>query len=355
MQKKGSISSPGRICLFGEHQDYLGLPVIPMAINKRLTLHYQLNEGSSHVKLQSNQIEQSEQLLFTHTPQLTNSPYDHLKAVFIHFWQELNILLPSRILIDSDIPIRAGLSSSAALLTAMVFLISNIILERDSDAETIAEIAYLCEHDILGISCGRMDQYACSLGGIFYMTSQGKPDITTLNISKEAYFIIGNSGVERNADIPLKNVQQDIFKALNILNNPDLNELSYEDIKSAELSRLLEKRLLGIIGVRENTQAAFQELKKARIDLNYIGQLLTAQQTYLRENYQVSHPRLDTMCEVAENNGALGAKLTGAGFGGCIFSIANEEKIAIKIKEKLQRYGTSYITQIDSEGIIYFS
>lgn len=74
MQKKGSISSPGRICLFGEHQDYLGLPVIPMAINKRLTLHYQLNEGSPHVKLQSKKIKQSEKLLFTHTPQLTNSP-----------------------------------------------------------------------------------------------------------------------------------------------------------------------------------------------------------------------------------------------------------------------------------------
>ncbi|MHA2203829.1 MAG: galactokinase family protein, partial [Candidatus Hodarchaeales archaeon] len=56
MNKKGSISSPGRICLFGEHQDYLGLPVIPMAINKRLKLYYQLNENPTHVLFQSNQI-----------------------------------------------------------------------------------------------------------------------------------------------------------------------------------------------------------------------------------------------------------------------------------------------------------
>ncbi|MFX0207638.1 MAG: galactokinase family protein [Candidatus Hodarchaeota archaeon] len=347
MQKKGSISSPGRICLFGEHQDYLGLPVIPMAINKRLKLHYQLHKRPINVKLLSNQMKQSEELVFTNSPQITGSPYDYLKAVFIYFWEELNLFLPSRILIDSNIPIRAGMSSSAALLTAMVFLISNIILKHNSEAEIIAEIAYFCEHDILGISCGRMDQYACSLGEIFHMTSEGKPEITSLHAFKEAYFIIGNSGVERKADIPLKKVQQDIFRALKNSNSPKLNGLAEEDIKSARLSRLQQKRLLGVIGIRDNTQAAFDELKRTNIDLNYIGRLLTKQQFYLKEYYQVSHPKLDTMCQIALNNGALGTKLTGAGFGGCMFALAAEKESAIRIRKALQLYGESFIAKID--------
>ncbi len=348
MQKKGFISSPGRICLFGEHQDYLGLPVIPMAINKRLKLHYQLHRRPTYVKLQSNQMRQSEELVFSHKPQITASPYDYLKAAFLYFWEELNLILPSRIIIDSKIPIRAGLSSSAALLTSMVFLISDIVLKHNPDAETIAEIAYFCEHDILGISCGRMDQYACSLGGIFHMTSQGKPDITSLQALKKAYFIIGNSGVERNSDIPLKKVQQDIFNALKNFNYLELNELTEEDIKSAKLPQLHKKRLQGIIGIRENTDAAFKELKRTNIDLYYIGRLLTKQQYYLRENYQVSHPKLDVMCKSATENGALGTKLTGAGFGGCMFALAAEEESAIKIRDVLQTYGESFITQIDT-------
>ncbi|UCG89668.1 MAG: hypothetical protein JSU57_04115 [Candidatus Heimdallarchaeota archaeon] len=348
MQRKGFISSPGRICLFGEHQDYLGLPIIPMAINKRLKLHYQLSKRPTNVKFHSNQIKHSEELVLTQSPQITGSPYDYLKAAFLYFWEELNLFLPSRLLIDSNIPIRAGMSSSAALLTTIVFLISNIILKYNSNAEAIAEIAYFCEHDILGISCGRMDQYACSLGGIFHMTAQEKPHITFLHTLRKAYFIIGNSGIERNADIPLKKVQQDIFKALKNSNNPKLDELTEVDIKSAKLPRLQQKRLLGIIGIRDNTQAAFEGLRRTNVDLNYIGRLLTNQQFHLRENYQVSHPKLDAMCKTAADNGALGTKLTGAGFGGCMFALAAEKENAIRIREALQTYGESFITQIDT-------
>jgi mevalonate kinase len=68
----------------------------------------------------------------------------------------------------------------------------------------------------------------------------------------------------------------------------------------------------------------------------------------LRENYQVSHPKLDEMCTTALNQGAVGAKLTGAGFGGSMFAMADEEKVAVKVKESLDKYGLSFITKIDT-------
>jgi galactokinase len=348
MQKNGSISSPGRICLFGEHQDYLGLPVIPMAVNRRLRLHYLCQKEPFCVNISSKQVERDKKVFYNQKPNLMGDLFDYEIAVFRYFWKEIHNINLSKILIDSKIPIRAGLSSSAALLTATVFLVSNIILKQEKSLEKIAEIAYICEHNIMGISCGRMDQYACTLGGIFLMTSQEKPRITTLNLSKEAFIIVGDSEVERKADIPLKTVQQDIFEALRILKNPDLKKLKLEDIKSGKLSNLYQKRLRGVIGIRDNTIEALKELQKKKINLDYIGQLITSQQKHLREDYQVSHPKLDRMCAISIKKGALGAKLTGAGFGGCMFAITNERKVALRIKEDLKKYGLSFITQIDS-------
>lgn len=349
MLKSGSISSPGRICLFGEHQDYLGLPVIPMAINKRLQLNYQLNECSSaDIILSSKQIEQVDSLIISESPQLTGSPYDYLKAVFLYFWGDYKENILSKITINSEIPIQSGLSSSAALLTSTVLLLSNVLMEGGKELVDIAEIAYYCEHDILNISCGRMDQYASSIGGIFHMTSQDNPEIKFLSLPKNIFFIIGNSGIKRKADIPLKNVQNDTFRALRSIKSIELPKLTNSEVNHSQLSKLQKKRLLGVIGIRDNTIKAFNELKKQNIDINCIGNLINEQQTFLRENYQVSHPKLDKMCNMALNQGALGAKLTGAGFGGSMFAIADEEDIAKKIRKSLDNYGLSFISRIDS-------
>lgn len=347
MKKKGSISSPGRICLFGEHQDYLGLPVIPMAINKRLKLHYQLNENPSHVVFRSTQLNQVEKMTYAQRPNKFGSIYNYLIAVFHYFWDQMDQKIISKLKIDSRIPIGAGLSSSAALLTATTFMMNNI-LNRKYSLKEMAEIAYSCEHEILGISCGRMDQYASSLGGIFYMTPRRNLTIIPLNLKKDAFFVIGDSNVKRKADIPLKTVQKSIFDALHFLKNPNLLELNLKDKQVKSLPKDRKKRLLGVIGVRNNTLQAFDELKKKKQDLEYIGNLISEQQKYLKNNYEVSHPKLDKMCEISEENGALGAKLTGAGFGGCMFALCAEKNIALRIKDKLQKIGTSFITKIDS-------
>jgi galactokinase len=208
-----------------------------MAINKRLHLHYQQYESqSSDIRLTSKQLEQDEFFNLKSKPQLVNSPYDYQKSVLIYFWNEIIDFNLKSIFIDSEIPIRSGLSSSAALLTSTVYLIANIVLKYNLSPKNIAEIAFKCEHDIMNVSCGRMDQYACSIGGIFHMTSRENPEIKNLKLSKKIFFIIGNSGVERKADIPLKSVQYDIFNALRSLNDVKLDKLTKNDIKRRHIS-----------------------------------------------------------------------------------------------------------------------
>jgi galactokinase len=212
----------------------------------------------------------------------------------------------------------------------------------------MAEIAYFCEHQILGVSCGRMDQYASSLGGIFHLNSHKDPNIIPLDLNREALFVIGNSNIERKADFPLKTVQEKIFDALRIMKSPNLSELTLKAKQVKILPKYHKKKLLGVIGVRDNTLKAFNELKKKEQDLEYLGTLISEQQKFLKNNYEVSHPKLDKMCEISEKKGALGAKLTGAGFGGCMFALCTDRNIALRIKDQLQKIGTAFITKIDS-------
>ncbi|MHA2226490.1 MAG: GHMP family kinase ATP-binding protein [Candidatus Hodarchaeales archaeon] len=348
MEKNGHLSSPGRICFFGEHQDYLGLPVIPIAINRRLNLKYSIQEDKLFMEIHSTQLNSFERLSLVQPPTLTGSLYDYIRAVFQYFWKDSEYFKPMKILIESDIPIRAGLSSSAALLTSMVFLVGNIMLDQRLTPRSIAEIAYICEHEKMGIACGKMDQYSSALGGIFHMIPNDIPNITPLNWLSEAFFVIGNSGIIRKADIPLKHIQQDIFNALSILGNPSLQMLTKEEINPKKMSHKLVKRLLGVIGIRNITRKALEELRKTRVDLHYIGKLITSQQVYLKENYQVSNQILDKMCEISLKRGALGAKLTGAGFGGCMFALTDEEEIAYKIKQAIIEYDNAFIVRMDS-------
>lgn len=282
---------------------------------------------------------------------LSGTPLDYIKAVFKFYRNSiLGKVLPSKLKIRSKIPIKAGLSSSAALIVSTVFLVTNVILQKELSTEEIAEVAYQVEHDILGISCGRMDQSSVAHGGIFHMTTTGKLTRTPLKIPKHSFFVIGDSEIPRQANIPLKRVQKTVVNILGKIGSKDL--LNFEESTSVVKKLTLQDRkmLKGILGIRDNTKKALSEFKSPTVDLSRIGALFDEQHKFLQDNYQVSHPKIDRMCEIAKDAGALGAKMTGAGFGGCMFAITDSIENAVKIKSKLTPQGKSYIVQ-PAEGV----
>ncbi|PWI47511.1 hypothetical protein CEE45_11315 [Candidatus Heimdallarchaeota archaeon B3_Heim] len=348
---EGIISSPGRICLFGEHQDYLGLPVIPMAIDRRLYLYYWLDPKKSMIQICSDSLPRIEKISHTDIGKLTGTPYDYIKAVFKFYDNSIaGKILPSELKIRSSIPIKSGLSSSAALLVSTVFLVANIVLQKNLTLDQIADVAFHIEHDVLGISCGRMDQTCVSFGGIFQMTTTANLTITPLTLPVNSFFVIGDSEIVRHADTPLKHVQNSIFNILETLGNPDLQTLPTTSSSLKKLTNKEERIIQGILGVRENEKLALKELQSPIVDLTLIGSLLDEQHHFLRDNYQVSNPKIDEMCKVAKESGALGAKMTGAGFGGCMFALTDSIDAARKIRAKLAQYGQCYIVQ-PSEGV----
>ncbi|MHA1973067.1 MAG: GHMP family kinase ATP-binding protein [Candidatus Hodarchaeales archaeon] len=351
MSKSHTISSPGRICLFGEHQDYLELPVIPMAINKRLKLFAKVSfKAPGNIKIMSKQLKFTEEFKWDRVKKITDSPFKYIQAVFSYFQEYRYIDSIDEIIIDSEIPIGSGLSSSAALLVSTVYLVANKNLKLGLSAEEIAEIAYLCEREILGISCGRMDQYASAIGGIFHLSSGKNQQNTKLNLSKYAIFVIGDSKIQRMADTPLKSIQKLIFDGINKIKGLNLDNLSLPELQRKNLEKKYNRVLEGVIQVRENTKEAFKTLTMTKTDLEYVGKLLTEQHRYLSENYQVSHQIIDKMCKIALSKGALGAKMTGAGFGGSMFALTDEISTARRIKKGLEAYGEANITKI-SHGV----
>ncbi|NHJ85199.1 MAG: hypothetical protein FK734_07040 [Asgard group archaeon] len=347
--------APGRVCLYGEHQDYLKLVVIPAAI----TLHTRLGvkkNSSEIVKIYSNELMKSDEFKITSDLTIGNNEFDYLRAIILTLQNEglLKEKVGFDVEIESEVPIGSGLSSSAALLVAWLTAL-NDQLNLELDKIEIANLCFIAENKILGINCGIMDQYSSSLGGIFSLDCNGPPyniEPFTTDINS---VVIGDSCIRRSANEPLTILKSQIMSGFE-----KIKEQGNFSLKTFETNTLTEfrdlitedeyRRLLGVLTIRHITERAAIELaKKESHDLNCLGSLLTKQQTMLRDYLGVSIPELDNLVEVSLNAGALGAKLTGAGLGGCIVALApgKEEAVAEAINNA---GGKATICKIDFDG-----
>ena len=350
-------SAPARVCLFGEHQDYLELKVIPVAINLRLQITSQEVSGNV-IEVHSQDLGETTQIRtnIKHLEAEKGSLSSYLEAGILALKKlKQDIVIPPLIAtVRSQIPIASGLSSSAALLVGWIKHLSGI-LELNLDERTIAELAYNAEHNFLKIPCGRMDQYASSFGGIFSLACKEKPTLNRLKYPNVGLIIVNSqipkltSNVHGDKVAKIKQVV-DNFKKMSNKKLEDITidflQESKEKIKSNEF-----KILKGVISIKENTSIAEKELSKPTPDLELLGQLLTAQHNFLKNNIQVSLPLLDKIVEKGIINGALGGKLTGAGLGGSVVLLTYDtnEKIVEKIKNNLKL--PTYSARIDKGAV----
>jgi len=332
LNPKNQYAAPGRVCLFGEHQDYLHLTVVPAAISLRTVLTIQRNP-SKEINLTSQMLMKKETFLPERALLLANNEFDYFIAIVKVLYQnDLITKMPGfDVDIQSTIPIGAGLSSSAAVLVAWLTAL-NHELDLALTREEIAELCFQAEHDILGVNCGIMDQYASSLGGIFALDCNGPPyKITRFKLPFPG-LIVGYSGVQRTANEPLTRLKVVLRSGLGKLAPEvrDYQSLEEYHLGNEALTKDERQKLAGVIKIRKITQKAIQELSKEKgYDYQYLGSLLTEQHRLLAENLVVSHPKLDFLVKTALDAGAFGAKLTGAGLGGCIIALAprREEEV----------------------------
>ena len=351
MNKTITVSTPGRICLFGEHQDYLGLPIIAAAISRRVNITgFNRTDGKAIIHLPDIKRENA----FDIFPEM---PYVHNRD---YFRSALNILQREgytfqkgiECTVQGNIPINSGTSSSSALLVNWIhFLTLMADNPKPISAESMAEIGYRAEVAEFKEAGGMMDHYSTAVGNVIYLESTPKINLESLK-PKLGTFVLGDSQEPKDTVGLLKRVKGGVLKALEKVKNEDPNfslftvtnsELdNYKSILNTDEIDLIE----GNISNRNILVEALGLLKLDNFQDSKLGNLLNQHQDNLRDKLKISTPKIDRMIAAGLEAGALGGKINGSGGGGCMFVYApeNPEKVAQAIENQ---DGKAYIISID--------
>lgn len=343
------VSTPGRICLFGEHQDYLGLPVIAAAISKRIQIEGDFRDDNMvHFSLPDVGAEESFELTY---PLAYKKERDYFKSV-------LNVLSRKghhldkglELTVTGNIPINSGTSSSSALLVSWVNFL-NEIYDLGYSQKQVGEITY--EAEVLEFSepGGMMDQYSTAVGNVIYLASV--PSIHIETYTRElGTFVLGDSEEPKDTLGILSHVKFGMLSGMKKIQekypdfdlatekNPDkYRELVSEDEWVLLLANISDRDLL--LGAK----AMFE----GKVDWSdeKLGALLNEHQVNLREHKRISTPKINRMIQAALDAGALGGKINGSGGGGCMFAYApnNPEKVVEAIEKA---GGKAYIITVDT-------
>lgn len=346
-----TVSTPGRICLFGEHQDYLGLPVIAAAISRRVSITGQ-TQSIKKVNIQLPDIQSSEcfDLAF---PLTYTRERDYYKSA-------LNVVHREGLTFDGgfvckvqgNIPINSGTSSSSALLASWITLLSLLSQQKPAwSAQFVAELANRAEVLEFGEPGGMMDHYSTAMGNVIYLESEPCIKVETLKPNLGT-FVLGDSLEPKDTIGILGRVK---FGMLDIIDKIKAIRPNFTLALAAEEDLFIAKKILsddewllliGNISDRDILREAKVELSKPEINHHLLGDLLNLHFINLRDAKKISTPKLNKMVEVSLEAGALGAKTNGSGGGGCMFAYApnHPEQIAEAI-EKVG--GKAYIISID--------
>ena len=321
--------APGRTCLFGDHQDYLGLPVIACAFNRYITLTATKND-SRFLHIDMPDVHEKRSIAIDEPIEILEKG-DHLLAA-IRVLKRYGCVPDSgfNVSIAGNLPINAGASSSTALVMAWIsFLLEAFDDQNLANPAFIAEIAYKAEVLEQAAPGGRMDHYSIGLGNIIFLETGDRPSYEILGNGLNG-LIVGESGIPKETIGLLSNIKQSTLAAIDSITTeiPDFN------IKQATLFELpnylksvplhQHQFIKAAISNHDITKKAYREFKAADIDLKRIGTLMNEHHDILKNLLGITVPRIDAMIEAALAAGAFGAKIVGSGGGGSIIAIAPE-------------------------------
>lgn len=349
-----NVSTPGRICLFGEHQDYLGLPVIAAAISRRISI-------SAHSSKQP-----GFRLNLPDIQDLVDIPFDGQPLTYPqirdYFRSAVNVLLREGFTfsqgiegeVRGNIPINSGTSSSSALLVTWLNVLTHLADQpRQLPREKLAELAYVAEILEFGEPGGMMDHYSTAVGDVIYLESTPVISLTELQ-PKLGTFVLGDSQEPKDTIGILKRVKVGMLRIIEQLQliNPEFSLHHSPVTEASEFKDFLTKDeyilLKGNLANRDILRDALAVLQAPNgLDHQRFGQLLTDHQTNLREAQRISTPKIDRMLDAALRAGALGGKINGSGGGGCMFAYApnDPEEVAAAIERE---GGKAYVISVDA-------
>jgi len=318
-------SAPGRVNLIGEHTDYNGGPVLPVAIERRTSAAARVASGWSLVST----IEDGLERIDVDAP-LRRNWTDYIAGV-IRELRPLRAAPPgAEIAVSTTLPIGAGLSSSAALTVAAAKAVSLLAGRRLTPAQ-LAEVAFRAEYHQVGVRCGRMDQTiaAHARQGTALLFETAARTLHRVPF-RERLWVMETGLSHRLTGGSLNQRRKECEEALAFCREwrPGLQylaQLAPEDLPEMErrLPPPLVPRVRHVVTETGRTRQAAEAL--ARKNLEEVGRLLVEGHESLRSDFQSTIPEADFIVERAVRHGAYGARLTGAGWGGAVVVLAPAE------------------------------
>ena len=350
------VSTPSRLCLFGEHLDYLGLEVIAVAINLRFSAKISKRDDSLiRIRIRDASIdtlnaENTEGLYTTYEIDLSKPITYENKRDYLR--STVNVLLRAGyklggcdIQMDSEIPIGKGMCSSSTMIVVLTRALLESVGSADAEnPEKIAHFAFDAEVTEFGEPGGMMDHYASALGGLVNLSfPNGNTEVYRLSGKLGGRFILFDSLQQKDTTRVLGNAKTPALEAIAMLEEYGIKSVRdfTDDAKLPLLEKLddAHKRVLSAAVDNFRILLEAKELLKAdTIDDAKIGALISRHHANLRDGLQISTPRIEVILDTAKANGALGGKINGSGGGGCGYVYAKEEDCE-KIMKAIEALG----------------
>ena len=326
----GVWSAPGRVNLIGEHTDYNQGFVLPIAINRRT---YVAAAPRSDRILRGWSLQQDAALQVA-IPELAPRSLGGWASyacgpawVLSGMGWELG---GADLLVDSQVPVGAGLSSSAAIQTAIALALADL-QGRALAGTDLAMVAHRSESEFVGVPVGIMDQMVSALGrrssALFLDTRDVSYDHVPFDPADAglALAVIDTRVKHSLQEGQYAERRQTCEAAAAALRVPSLREATLQQLDSVDLTGIQRRRARHVVSENARVLQAVSALRDR--DFSRLGSAFVGSHESLREDYEVSSPELDLAVETALARGALGARMTGGGFGGSAIALIDSGRV----------------------------
>ena len=337
------VRAPGRVNLIGEHTDYNEGYVMPLAINYAIWIAFsQITEPE--VRLHSIDFDQS--VVISIDKELTKGEgwSEYLKGLIKIYKHSKFEIFGWKGIIAGNVPIGAGLSSSAALTLALTRVFAKVS-NLDWDPRQMARICQLAENQWVGVNCGIMDQMISASGQKDHVTLIDCRNLKTtpVPLPEEVRVVILDTCTRRGlVDSAYNERRKQCESVASYFGKKTLRDVSYKQLNEAKdkIDHTQFKRARHVVKENERVLDCAESLRLGNFD--HVGKLMNSSHKSLRDDFEVSSDALDLIVENAlKAPGCFGARMTGAGFGGCAVALVETKKTEDFVKKALESYQTS--------------
>lgn len=359
------VISPGRINFIGEHTDYNNGFVLPTAIDKKITFSFRKASSTTQCTILSTTYQKLFSFAIDEITTREATWENYIIGVIAEIQKVTNGVGAFDCIIDSDLPLGSGVSSSAALECGIAYGV-NALFELNLSTLQLIQLSQKAEHIYVGTKCGIMDQYAVmkSKAGTVLLLDCLVNTHTYIDVNFDPYVILLlNTNVSHNLASSEYNTRREECEfVVQMIQRDDAKVSSLRDITfstlqhyKSQMSSIHYKRATYVLEENKRVLDAVAYLESG--DLKEFGSLMYASHRGLQHEYNVSCPELDFLVDFSETQEeVLGSRMMGGGFGGCTINLIHKNAVDSFIKEASKVYKerfdidlTSFVT-VPSQG-----